>query len=62
MIGLTVSEYLDNKRHETFAKKVEYNGVSYFLGEISGNEAELFNSTYEDQPMLIVELSLITFI
>lgn len=62
MIGLSVREWLDDKKHEVFAKKVEYQGVSYFLGSISGNEAELFNSSFDDQPMVIVELELITFI
>ena len=62
MIGLTVQEYLDNARQKAFSSKVEYNGVTYFLGEINGNTAELYTMKHSDQPHAHAELSLITFI
>ena len=62
MIGLTVQEYLDDARYKAISKKVEYNGVTYFLGEINGNTAELFKAKGGDQPEAHAELSLITFI
>ena len=62
MIGLTVQEYLDNAQYEAISKKVEHNGVSYYLGEINGNTAALLKEKGDDQPEVHAELALITFI
>ena len=61
-IGLTVKEHLDNESRKLYGRTVDYNGIQYILGEVSGNTASLYKSIAEDQPDFIVELSLVTFL